>query len=251
MSTYHPYSYRIQNLFNLFPSSCPHVDYGPILRPCTTPPYYGPVLRPRTTASYYGPVLRPSTTASYYGLVLRPRTTPQYYGPALRSHTTPPYYGPALLASPQAVLCMIAVHYGDSKRLIHGYDSFGNVCNSANNKHIKGIAMSGMNTTGLEFVRPTHPSACPPTYQPAHQPACPPTYRPPTCPTTQTYDFTTSVFSNVFFMSYWTPLRARQICVRTCPTKVCMSSMSTHLLSSLSSSIVRIIVYSEIKNDLL
>ena len=104
--------------------------------------------------------------------------TAPYYAPVLRPRTTPPYYGPVLLASPQAVLCMIAVHYGDSKRLIHGYDSFGNVCNSANNKHIKGIAMSGMNTTGLEFVRPARQPA--PTHPPPH-----PSPRPPT------HDFTT------------------------------------------------------------
>jgi len=39
--------------------------------------------------------------------------------------------------------------YGDARRLIYGYDSFGNICNQQKNTPIANMTLSGRDTSGM------------------------------------------------------------------------------------------------------
>ena len=42
--------------------------------------------------------------------------------------------------------------YGDARRLIYGYDSFGNICNQQKNTPIENMTLSGRDTSGMPWV---------------------------------------------------------------------------------------------------
>jgi len=49
----------------------------------------------------------------------------------------------------QVFIAGYSFKYGDAKRLIYGYDSFGNICNQEHNSPIENMSLSGRNTSGL------------------------------------------------------------------------------------------------------
>jgi len=49
----------------------------------------------------------------------------------------------------QAFIAVYSFIYGDARRLIYGYDSFGNICNKEHNTPIANASLSGRNTSGM------------------------------------------------------------------------------------------------------
>ena len=52
----------------------------------------------------------------------------------------------------QVYIAVFSFLYGDAKRLVYGYDSFGNICNQEYNAPIKNMPLSGRNTSGMPWV---------------------------------------------------------------------------------------------------
>jgi len=52
----------------------------------------------------------------------------------------------------QAYIAVFSFLNGDAKRLIYGYDSFGNTCNQRHNSRIKNLSLSGRDTSGMPLV---------------------------------------------------------------------------------------------------
>lgn len=52
----------------------------------------------------------------------------------------------------QAYIAVFSFLYGDAKRLIYGYDSFGNTCGQSQNSPIANMSLSGRNTSELPWV---------------------------------------------------------------------------------------------------
>ena len=53
----------------------------------------------------------------------------------------------------QVYIAVYTILRGDAKRLVFGYDSFGNTCNKDNTLHpIRNVSYSGRDTTGMEWA---------------------------------------------------------------------------------------------------
>jgi len=49
----------------------------------------------------------------------------------------------------QVYIAVYSFLHGDAKRLIYGYDSFGNTCNQRHNTPIENMSLSGRDTSGM------------------------------------------------------------------------------------------------------
>jgi len=54
-----------------------------------------------------------------------------------------------ICVSLQDFIAGYSVMHGDARRLIYGYDSFGNICNQEHNSPIENVTLSGRNTSGM------------------------------------------------------------------------------------------------------
>lgn len=52
----------------------------------------------------------------------------------------------------QGYIAVFSFFNGDAKRVIYGYDSFGNTCNQRNNTPIANMSLSGRDTSGMPSV---------------------------------------------------------------------------------------------------
>jgi len=49
----------------------------------------------------------------------------------------------------QGFIAVFSFMFGDAKRLVYGYDSFGNTCNQQYNSRIDNVSLSGRDTSGM------------------------------------------------------------------------------------------------------
>jgi len=52
----------------------------------------------------------------------------------------------------QLYIAVFSILHGNAKRLVYGYDSFGNICNQKHNTPVENMSLSGRDTSGLPWV---------------------------------------------------------------------------------------------------
>jgi len=49
----------------------------------------------------------------------------------------------------QAYIAVYSFLHGEARRMVYGYDSFGNICDQPQNSLIENMSLSGRNTSGM------------------------------------------------------------------------------------------------------